>query len=97
LVVAARIEPQCPKQLAVLGEDPHVQIGHQGQDPHPGVAPAQPDVMQTAVVAQGDAPVAVDPVSAHPAVGGDDRPGPGRSALGRATKAAAGVRRPIPR
>ncbi|MGH9168714.1 MAG: hypothetical protein ACRD02_12905, partial [Acidimicrobiia bacterium] len=72
LVVAGRVERQLTEQLAFLGEDPDFQIGHQDEDPDSGMPAPQPDVVQPAVVAQGDRPTAVDLVLADPVVAGND-------------------------
>jgi hypothetical protein len=68
LVVAAGIEGECSEQFTVGGHDPHVEVGDQEQDADPGVASADADVVQAAVVAQGDHAAAVDRVVADAAV-----------------------------
>jgi hypothetical protein len=76
LVVAAGIQGELAQLFPVFGDDPHVQIGDQDQHPDPGVAAAQPDVVQPAVVAQGDDPGAVELVVADAVVAGCLEPWP---------------------
>lgn len=76
LVVAAGIQGELAQLFPVFGDDPHVQIGDQDQHPDPGVAAAQPDVVQPAVVAQGDDLGAVDLVVADAVVAGCLEPWP---------------------
>ena len=64
LVVARRIQHQVPQQLAVLGDDAHVAVGHQQHDRLAAVLCAKTDVPQPRVVAQGDDTVVVDLVIA---------------------------------
>ena len=49
-------------------EDPHVEVGHQHEDPLVAVRPTHPDVVELGTMPQGDRAVGVDPVSAQ--VGG---------------------------
>src|SRR5439155_8632783 len=80
-VVAARIETQSAQELPVLGEDPHVEICNESEDSDSGMSTTQPDVVQSAVVAKGDAAVAVDAIPAYPAVVGNDQSRAGRERL----------------
>jgi len=70
LVVPARIEREFAQELSVLAHDPHVQTGHQHHAPSAGMPTPNLDVVQLAVVAQGDGPDAIDPVPADPVVRG---------------------------
>jgi hypothetical protein len=71
LVVATGVQGELAQQLAVLGDDPHLQISDQDQDAGAGVAAAQADVVEPTVVAQGDDAGAVDLVVADAVVGRD--------------------------
>src|SRR5205085_1070369 len=64
LVVAARVERQLADEVAGLIQHPDVQVVDQDQDASSGVAPTEPDVVQLAVVAQGDDAAGVHPVLA---------------------------------
>ena len=82
LVVPAGVEGQCADQLAgVLVEDPDVQVVDQHQYAGAGVPAADAEVMQAAVVPQGEFAVAVDAVAADPEVFVDEDPLPGRCRL----------------
>jgi hypothetical protein len=50
LVVPARVEGELAQQLAVVGDDPDVQVGDQQGDSSAGTGAADPDVMEPAVV-----------------------------------------------
>ncbi len=70
LVVAAGIEGELADQLArVRVEDPDVAVGDEELDRPALVGPAEADVVQLAVVAQGDGAAGVDLVVADPEVG----------------------------
>jgi hypothetical protein len=73
LVVTAWVEGECPDQRSVFCQDPDVEVGHQDDDADAGVAAAEPEVVQPAVVAKGDDPGAVDLVVADAVVGRDGR------------------------
>jgi len=65
LVVPAGVEGQCAEQLAGLFfQDPDVKFVDQHQHPGAGVAAAEAEVVQAAVVPQGEFAVAVDAVFA---------------------------------
>ena len=63
------------EQLAVLGDDPDVEVVDQQQHAHAGVDPADGDLVPVASIAQRDAARLVDAVLADPvvALGGDRR------------------------
>jgi hypothetical protein len=54
LVVLGRVELQFSEEFAVVGEDPDVSIVDQDEDVGAGVAAADADVVEPAVVAQGE-------------------------------------------
>jgi hypothetical protein len=58
-------------------DDADVQVGDEGQDVGAGVAAADADVVEPAVVADGDDPVRVDLVVPDAVVGGRGQPGGG--------------------
>jgi hypothetical protein len=62
LVVAGGVEGEFAEQLSVVGDDADVQVVDQQQDAAAGVGLADADVVQPAVVAQGDGAV-VDAMS----------------------------------
>ena len=68
LVVAGWIQCEVAQQFAVDGDDADVAVGDEDQYAGVVVRPAGADVVQAAVVAQGDTSV-VDDVAAHPVVG----------------------------
>lgn len=87
LVVATRIEGEPANQLACVEvEDPDVPIGNEELDRLAFVGPAEADVMELAVVAQGDGAAGVDLVVADAevgiAIGRGARPGLDPSAIG---------------
>jgi hypothetical protein len=70
LVVLVRVEGEFAEELAGGGtDDADVQVLDQEQDAGSGVSPAGADVVQPAVVAEGDDPGPVDAVGADPVVG----------------------------
>jgi hypothetical protein len=96
LVVLCWIEGQGSDELAgVAVNDPDVEVGDEGQDAGSGVGAAEADVVEAAVVTDGDDAAVVDAVVVDAVVRGGSQPaGP---AAGRAANAAAGVRRPSAR
>ena len=68
LVVTTWVEGQVPQEFARLGQDSNLEIVHRHQDALACVAPADRDVVEPAVVAQGDRPAGVHAVSADPEV-----------------------------
>src|SRR3954466_8576451 len=70
LVVVAGIEDEVAEELAGGGvDDPDVQVLNEQQDVGSGEGPADADVVQAAVDAQGDTSGLVDLVVADPVVG----------------------------
>jgi hypothetical protein len=69
LVVLGRVELEFSEEFAVVGEDPDVELVDQDQDVGAGVAAADADVVEPAVVAQGEHPAGVDLVVADAVVG----------------------------
>ena len=57
MVVLGRVELEFSEELAVVGEDPDVELVDQDQDVGAGVAAADADVVKPAVVAQGEDPL----------------------------------------
>jgi hypothetical protein len=55
--------------LAVFGDNPNVEIGHQNDDAASSVATAESDVVQALSVAQGDGAGIVDAVVTHAGFG----------------------------
>jgi hypothetical protein len=90
LVVAGGVEGELADEVAVLGEDADVEVVGEDQDPVAGVASAEADVVEAAVVAQGDRAVVADAVVADPVVAVDEG-GAGGDGLGRVVNASAGV------
>jgi hypothetical protein len=87
LVVPGGVEGEFAEEFAVSGEDADVQVVDQDGDLGAGHSPAQPDVVQPAVVPDGDGAAVVDGVGADPVVGlnlwpGRDGLGAGRVGLG---------------
>ena len=68
------VQGERPQQLPVLGQHPHIKIGDQDQHARAGMPAAQADVVQPAVVPQGDHPAVVDLVAAEAVVGRDGEP-----------------------
>ena len=56
-------------ELAVLGEDPDVEVGHQEDHRRPGMGPSEADLEKPTVITQGDAAGPVDSVLADSQVG----------------------------
>ena len=74
LVVPGWVEGQLADDSAVVGEDPDVGAGDEHGDGSAGVSAAEADVVESALVADGDLAVAVDLVVAETvAVDGDAR------------------------
>jgi hypothetical protein len=69
LVVLGRVELEFSQELAVVGEDADVAILDQDQDVGAGVASADADVVEPAVVSQGEDAAGVDLVVADAVVG----------------------------
>ena len=70
LVVLARVEGQVAQESAGGGvDDADVQVLDEHDDVGPGVGPADADVVEPAVVAQGDDAGGVDAVAADAVVG----------------------------
>ena len=86
LVVAGRVECELADELAVLGDHADLEVRHQEQDSLPSMGPPQPDVVQSAVVAERHPSDLVDPVLADPEVGGEDQPRPMGGGLGPGLK-----------
>jgi hypothetical protein len=80
LVVPGGVQPQFAQQLYVGVEDADVAVADEHQDAGAGVAAAQPDVVQPAVVPQGDDAAGVDAVVADSVVAGVE-PSTGRDGL----------------
>jgi hypothetical protein len=100
LVVAAGIEGERPDQRSVLGQHAHVEVRDEHEDADAGVAAAQPDVVEPAVVAQGDDAGAVDLVVADAVVGRDGgtwRAGGGLRPGGERGRGRAPAQRPVGR
>jgi hypothetical protein len=97
LVVTGRVQDQLTDQVAgVAVDDPDVQVVDQKGDRGAGEAGAEADVVQPAVVAQGDGTPAVDLVGPDPVVGGDDRAGgDGFGAGGVGLRRGAAAERPV--
>ena len=89
LVVLVRVEGELAEQFAGGGvDDADVQVLDEHDDVGPGVGPADTDVVQAAVVAQGDDAGVVDAVAADAVVGvggaaAGDGLGPGDVGSGR--------------
>jgi hypothetical protein len=83
LVVLGRVELELSEEFAVVGEDPDVAIVDQDEDVGAGVAAADADVVEPAVVSQGEDAAGVDLVVADAGVG-SSRGRPVGTALGRA-------------
>lgn len=66
LVVLVGVEGELAEQVAGLGEDSDVEVVGEDEDAVPGVAAPEPDVVQPAVVAQGDRAAAAHAVLADP-------------------------------
>jgi hypothetical protein len=64
LVVLGRVELQFSEEFAVVGEDADVSIVDQNEDVGAGVASADADVVEPAVVSQGEDAAGVDLVVA---------------------------------
>ena len=75
----AQLADQC---AGVASDDPDVEIVDQEGDSGSGASGAEAEVVQSAVVPEGDAAAGVDDVVADPVVRGDLRSG--RDCLGRA-------------
>ena len=60
LVVPAGVQSELPKELTVLSEDTHLKVGHQQEHPRPRKPPSEPDVVEPAVVPEGDPADGVD-------------------------------------
>ena len=69
LVVLGRVELQFAEEFSVVGEDADVSIVDQDQDVGAGVVSADADVVEPAVVAQGEHAAGVDLVVADAVVG----------------------------
>jgi hypothetical protein len=63
LVVAAGVELEVAEEFAVLGDDADVSVQGEDEDSGAGVWSVDADVVQAAVVAQGEGAVGVDPVA----------------------------------
>jgi hypothetical protein len=64
LVVAGGVEGEVAEEFAVLGDDSDVEVGGEDQDRGSGVVSADSDVVESAVVAEGDSSDLVDAVVA---------------------------------
>src|ERR1700722_1504554 len=101
LVVAAGVEGEFAEELAGGGvDDADVEVADEHQDAGSGVGPADADVVQPAVVAQGELAVGVDAVGADPVVGAGgtvagDGFGPGCAGGGGGRPAGQGEMRPL--
>ena len=73
LVVLGWVEGQVTEEFAVTVDDPDVQVVGEDVDADAGQEAAEPDVVQAAVVAQGDRSGWVDHIAAEPVVVGDRR------------------------
>jgi hypothetical protein len=70
LVVTGGVDGELAEELASGGvDDAHVQVLDGQQDAGSGVGPADAEVVEAAVDAQGDASVGVEPVGADAVVG----------------------------
>jgi hypothetical protein len=69
LVVPGGVEVEVAEDLAVWGCDADVDVLDEDEDGLVGVAAADPDVVETAVVPQGELAVGVDGVVADPPAG----------------------------
>ena len=56
----AGVQSELPKELTVLSEDTHLKVGHQQEHPRPRKPPSEPDVVEPAVVPEGDPADGVD-------------------------------------
>ena len=83
MVVLTGVEVEFAQEFAVGGEDPDVQVVDQDEDVGAGVAAADADGVEPAVVSRGEHSGGVDPVVSDPPVsgvqggGGGDGFGPG--------------------
>jgi hypothetical protein len=75
LVVAGGVEGEFAEEFTVGGDDADVKVGGEDQDAGSGVGAADADVVEAAVVPQGDYPTGVDLVAADAVVAVDDRAG----------------------
>jgi hypothetical protein len=73
LVVLGGVEGQVTEEFAVAADDPDVQVVGEDVAADAGQEAAEPDVVQAAVVAQGDRSGLVDHIAAEPVVVGDRR------------------------
>jgi hypothetical protein len=73
LVVPVGVELEVSEQLSAGRDDPDVQVVDQDQDGLAAVAAPESDVVQAAVVPQGDLAVGVDGVVPDPVVPADQR------------------------
>jgi hypothetical protein len=71
LVVPGWVEDEVAQELTVLSQDPDVQVVNEDQDAGAGVASAETDVVQAAVVAQGDDAAGIDEVASDPGMWGE--------------------------
>jgi hypothetical protein len=81
LVVLGGVELEFSEQFAVGGQDPDVEVVDQDEDVFAGVAAADSDVVQPAVVAQREHTAGVDAVVPGPVVAGVEGD-PGGDGLG---------------
>ena len=70
------------EEFPVFGEDPDVEVGDEDEDSGAAVAFTDPDVVESAVVAEGDSACFVDAVFSDSEVGGDDEAWAGWSGWG---------------
>jgi hypothetical protein len=97
LVVLGRVELQLSEEFAVVGEDADVELVDQDEDVGAGVAAADADVVEPAVVAQGEHAAGVELVVADAVLGvvqgqaGRDGLGPGLVGLDRGAPAEGAV------
>jgi hypothetical protein len=100
LVVAGRVEGELADELAGGGvDDAYLEVVDEHQDAGSGVGPADADVVEAAVVAEGEFAVGVDAVGADAVVvvgglGGGGGFGPGRVDGGRGGPVGQGAVRP---
>ena len=73
MVVPGRVEDQIAEKLSAGAEHPDVPVVDQDEDGCAGVSATEADVVQPAVVSQGEFAVAVDLVVADPDVAVDQR------------------------
>ncbi len=66
MVVPCGIDGQRTNELAVLVQDPDIGSGCQNDDPDPGELASKADVVEPALVAEGDRAALVDLVPPHP-------------------------------